>query len=256
MLLFATIAALFLSDASLYGHNLIGGEPVNPTDLVARTTVAIARQRSDDPRNGVEAQCSASLISNRFAITAAHCVKGSSGLRIVFETNTWIEQPRSAAIAAYAISPHYRDEYSKRTPIPRDNGDIALLRFEGGLPQGYEGARLIPSDYELKDGEVILLSGYGKSQRGDVPGDRIGLLRKGLARVKDAHYARTEISIEANPKWGAQNAGGDSGSPVFAIIDDKPYIFGVCNWGRNDQFSVFALVRAHLDWLRKAAESL
>ncbi|MBI3544333.1 MAG: S1 family peptidase [Deltaproteobacteria bacterium] len=234
------------------GEGLVGGEPVADGSPLARQTVALG-WRGD-------AFCSATIVAEDLVVTAAHCVRNSHDIEVLFETDTVSEKnPRRRPIVGYELAPGYDpdDEHpERRDPPPRNRADFALVRFTGGLPAGFNPAQLVPADHVFHDADEIELAGYGGTFDHTTPNDPVGILRAGHARLRDARFSPTELQIDASEESSSHNAGGDSGGPALVRIGGEPYLFGVCNWGRVGEFTVFALVRPRLAWMSEAAKRL
>ena len=235
-------------------NNLIDGAVVVKSDPLARFTVALGFAPTNNPDDGITPFCTGALVGDGLVITAAHCMQGARNTHVIFETNALAFHPQTAPVIAYEIPAEFKGGYDHAEPVPKDNHDVALVRFAGHAPAGSQPVEPVPPDYAVETGSWLTIAGYGHWSRTEEPEDKIGILRKAALRVLDAGYSSSEVAIDGSQ--GPQNAGGDSGGPALVSIDGRYFIFAICNWGRHDKFSIFAKVRPQLQWLREAAGHL
>lgn len=225
--------------------SIIGGSDATGTEDFAKTVVALYNVREGFI-------CTASILSNDILLTAAHCVSGAaSDTLVIFDKEAMgtlkavlqpivdkrggldeeglNEIPATAPIrraTAYTVSPIW--------PVKQNDllntGDIALVKFKGGLAPGFERAALLTSTEALANGQPVILSGYGTSD--GVKGTGSGLLRFVETTIKQVDYTKTEILIEQSLGKGACH--GDSGGPAYTVINGKKYVIGVTSRGVDD----------------------
>ncbi|MDX9732140.1 MAG: trypsin-like serine protease, partial [Bdellovibrionales bacterium] len=105
--------------------------------------------------------CTASILTDSILVTAAHCLESEpSALRIVFGTDFNARGAIIREVDAYQVSPLW--PYRQSAPI--NTGDIALVKFSGGLPPGYKRVNFVGDLNLLKDGMDVLIAGFGTSQ--------------------------------------------------------------------------------------------
>ena len=133
--------------------------------------------------------------------------------------------------------------------IPKNNSDIALLYFKGGLPSGFRPAHLFMSPQLLKTGTPVWIAGYG-------PISDSSTLTQVNTVIENQSYAATEFALLATPE--KRTTKGDSGGPAFVIINKQAYVFGVCNWGdaEPDHHDIYASITSHLNWIQSEAARL
>jgi secreted trypsin-like serine protease len=231
--------------------SIIGGKAARAGSMIASVTVAIL-----DLRRG--ASCTASILSNSIVLTAAHCVEGgrAADYRVVFDVN----MDNARAVQRKVTGFKYHVKWSRITPTQqKDLGDIAVLRFEGGLPAGYRVAPILKEAAAIKNGASALLAGYGLTDGINQTG--AGILRYVSVKIQDAAFSSTEVSL--NQRQGRGACHGDSGGPAY-VLDSKGNLglFGITSRGEKDPLdtcgveAVYTNMLAYKNWITVAANKL
>ena len=224
---------------------IIGGHTASKRSEIVATTVSLV----DTQRGSL---CTASILSEDVAITAAHCVGGAArAMQLSFGPETAAFETRP--VVDIAISPawsiHHQDEFN--------NGDIALVRFTGGLPAGAAAASLMKASHHLSDGEIVILAGFGIMK---ADGEGAGRLRTVDVKIAKAHCSDTEVSLDQEGRRGACH--GESGGPAF-IQDNRGglLLWGITSRGINDPSdscsgqSVYTRIQAYSRWINTVVRS-
>jgi len=200
--------------------DIVGGVDVRPMDPVSRSTVALY-----EPGPGGEGSlCTASVIGPHTAVTAAHCVSpGGSKPVLIFGNDVRSPQRELRPVSRVAVNP----AWTKRQGSGMDQGDIALVKFGGGLPPDYQPVPMLQSDRELKKGKPVTLAGYGISDAREKSG--AGILRKTKVRISSPRQGKSEMVLDQSRGRGACH--GDSGGPAFVEQRGEPVLAGVTNRG-------------------------
>ncbi|WP_413944365.1 S1 family peptidase [Bdellovibrio sp. HCB-162] len=248
-------------------EHIVGGEEITSLQSdIGKHTVAILA-------NG--GACTGTIIRKDLILTAAHCVhKVAFKNQIYFTLNmeeTMMEgDPRayvslvdpetgekfilhkSARLASKVIINDLYNESVEEASVENDSGDLALLKFEGGLPKGYEPARLLDNTKLLKKNVSVHIAGFGATDVGveeisEKDRHRYEMLGSSIvedegklyaisyaqgsqlktAQVKYEEEAPNEIVVLSQNENGAA-CSGDSGGPAFVKNDNGEYLlFGV-----------------------------
>ncbi len=104
--------------------------------------------------------------------------------------------------------------------------DIALVRFEGGLPRGYSAARL-PQQSRLCFSDFVVAAGFGLAVQ-PLPHQVIdtrgtGSLRKVRLKVKSVNYSAKEVYLDQSEQKGV--CMNDSGGPAYETTMIKFSLF-------------------------------
>ena len=191
---------------------IIGGEP----SIDRRSTVIV------DAIGG--GYCSGVALSPTTVVTAAHCI-GKAGNTVTVEGVTH-------AVTG-AIDPGYGG-------ITGDPDDIALMYVDGELPPPYVEL-YDPTNRAMCSG--LVAQGHGQNEHGIYKD-----LRESPYLVLSA-YPKTLITRQATP---GSICYGDSGGPIYAIVDGVPQLAGVTSltfypYCASESMHVHAW--GHRDWI-------
>lgn len=225
---------------------IVGGSSVGASDAVAKVTAALESKQGWI--------CTGTLIASDLLVTAAHCVEGSpSSLLVTFALNVDSPSAVRRQVLGYQTPPSWAN-----AATGADHGDIALVRFGGGLPKGYKVASLLPVSQKLAKGQSVLLAGYGVT--GMAPALGSGVLRKVSVNIAGS-LGKTEVVLDQTQGRGACH--GDSGGPAFVMSGSSLLVWGVTSRGYPDfapddckQKAVYTNMNAYRAWLTSSAEAL
>lgn len=266
---------------------IIGGEPVLDKVELSYSIVGIY----DSEEQGI---CTGSLIAPNLVLTAAHCINSNpSKMKIIFNVNLdkvigtknqLITMFYQRNVTDAKVNPVYLDPANEDKES--DVGDIALIKFEGDLPEGYHPAEILSDDSILKRGVDITVAGFGVSnvytepidpkkvkdlqdaiEYGEVycfdealtdcvtvemGGD--GLLRQTHALISSMQ--ETEFRLDESTGHGT--CSGDSGGPAYVTVDGKLYLTGVTSRGSAlcDDVGVYTNVVPYAEWISLTAPLL
>ena len=227
---------------------IIGGTDATGSEDFAKTVVLLYDKEAG-------AICTASIISDKLLLTAAHCVASApTSLYVVFGTN--IES--TDIIVRRAVTAVTTPAWATRAAQELNNGDMAMVGFVGGLPEGYKPAEMLSDLSVLKDGATVTLAGYGTSD--GVAGTGAGKLRYVDTTIQAVGYSESEILMEQSKGFGACH--GDSGGPAYVEVNGKRLVIGVTSRGVNDPenhcgvSSAYTSIPFYTEWIKKSAITL
>lgn len=225
-------ACLDGGDWSSHTLGLAGGkQEVAEESPVARVSVMFTT-RSTIGATG----CSATILDDAHALTAAHCTFGLDGVPdpvLVFATEVTAESTT-------------RDVVDFFTPSDDLEQDIAVLEFDGGLPEGAEAVVLAPK-LELAKTVDMIHAGYGIVSE-EVDGR--GTLRQTTGRF--------EASLSKGKRYRARGGAvcsGDSGGPDLMVGDGRLIQTGVHVSGDCDTIVISTDVRKYVDFIESTGAS-
>lgn len=257
MLPLVLFALVHLSHAHLF---IVGGDEITEKDPDSRTTVALLSQTAMG--TGI---CTGTIFTDTLIMTAAHCVTDEFGdelrpqqIKVIFENNLLdginsADVRESSGVVAHSL---WRGQYS----LGKDQNDIAILKFKGGLPLGYHKAKILMNQSALKNGQVTTLAGYGVTTMNN-GGLGSGVLRKVNTQIYKSNFSKTEVLLDQRAGKGACH--GDSGGPAIVQIGANRVVWGVTNRGYPEnapddckQFSVYTKIAAHKKFITQAVKDL
>lgn len=200
---------------------IVGGQSVGASDPIAAATVGIF---SPSPDGHSGSLCTGTLIGEKTAVTAAHCLEDGSPTQkpvMIFGSDLHAPNPIRRPITASIINPKYENHAGRGM----DQGDIAIVRIGGTLPEGYHPMPMAKTDNEISSGEKVTLAGYGISNAARKSG--AGRLRKTNVEVLNNRAGKSEMILDQSHGHGACH--GDSGGPAFIRENGRIEVAGVTN---------------------------
>ncbi|WP_415064132.1 S1 family peptidase [Bdellovibrio sp.] len=199
-------------------------------------------------------QCTASALTPRIILTAAHCVSSSATVHRI-ELPTADGKKAIYKVAKAIANPDYaKDGVS----------DLALMLLEISLPENIETLSLPPRDVDL-DLKKITAAGFGRVDgRKSVPGN-LGILR--TVELDVVSYSKTSATFHVDQTAGKGICQGDSGGPAMIDINGKTVVVGVVSKtrytpspdGDHDYCNFrgqYVNVQKYLDWIFATATQL
>lgn len=248
------------------------------------------------------ATCTGSLLPNSIVLTAAHCINNPRSTLIIFDASITkffqlvkegkMDEARAIArpVVLAAINGQYhsfnsrvrdliKEKVGQATAISeeqkreirdaigeiKDQGDIALLSFQGVKPAGYlESDLMKPSELSsITDGSQVMLAGYGIDDGPKKTGSNVLRMVDGIT-VSQSKFAATEVVVDQRNGKGACH--GDSGGPAYSrvMVNGRPVLklWGVTSRGYRDekndcsQFAIYTNAVAWNEWVTKASAAL
>lgn len=227
---------------------IIGGTDATGSEDFSKTVVVLYDK-------SLGALCTASILSDKLLLTAAHCVASEpTNLYVVFGTDV----NSTDIIVRRVVVAQQTPVWAARQNEELNTGDMAVVGFIGGLPEGYHAASLLTDSSQLKDGGAITLAGYGLSD--GVAATGAGKLRYVDTTIQQAAYSQSEILMEQSKGKGACH--GDSGGPAYVQVNGQRLLAGVTSRGVNDPnnqcnvSSAYTSVAFYADWIKQASALL
>lgn len=256
--MFLKFLMLVISVFAVKCFAIVGGEEVSEEDVMAHSVVAVL---------GNGQRCTGTVLTKHVILTAAHCIGVAfTGMTVAYGLDaTYTSSPREIRKGRFAIySPMYQ-------PGPTLNaGDLALIRIQGELPEGYYPMKLWPNT--VTGDQKLMVAGYGMSTPPEVGPDgraaggtiknQKSVLRMLEVAVENPQFSETEFSVlRRENQMGPCH--GDSGGPAFIRVEGVPYLIGATarendNVGKGlcIQSTIYTRVSSHREWIEKTTEIL
>ena len=193
------------------------GAVVGPSESGARFAdhLVMVLSRGGD-REGF---CTGIVLGRREVLTAAHCLRPTRDMAIVYRDANG--RPALIAVVAAEVHPLYR---ANAIAERRVSIDMALIETETPLDPRFAPPRLADGDGPAVGDEAIL-AGFGIAREGTPSSG--GALRSARLKVR-APLSRILLWAEDGAAAGAGACGGDSGAPLF--LADGETVAAIVAW--------------------------
>ncbi|KRZ88594.1 Transmembrane protease serine 9 [Trichinella sp. T8] len=219
---------------------------------------------------GFSQMCGGSLISldgknsTCLVLTAAHCVKLGNRYKEPGDILVAIRQNHLKHARNEAIFFHVKNYVSHFFHEDSLENDIAILRLEKWvLFTKYVRPLCLPSaNMRLPIGEECYAAGWGRTNVEKEEGMlKIVKMRLQMSKFCPRPFIQEKMLCAGNLGGGHDVCNGDSGGPLFCMVGDRFYLFGIVSFGYNDcalqgASSAFVRVTSYLDWIEKTAITL
>lgn len=253
-------------------NNIVGGTSVAASEDIAKTTVQIFTVQTKRDATGAlritgVAGCTGSLLANDIVLTAAHCTTDNPNYILLYFSTQAPDMKQ--LMASVNTNPLIRRVVGGKvgTNWPRltetqqsDWGDIALLKFKGGIPQGYQPAQLLPSDAELKAQQAVTLAGFGLTDGvRNIQSDR--LLKVDIT-ILNPSYSRSEMVVDSGNGKGPCH--GDSGGPAYVNVNGQRFLAGITSRAESQTDpkgqcigdTIYTRTQPYSAWIKSSMQTL
>lgn len=235
------------AESTLLTQGIVGGTRVAPTSKDSKNAIMIY---SGDQL------CTATAISPRVLLTAAHCLTGPADQTVAFvgtslSCGSGFNSLRDRLlVSGYVVHEKYHEDANSQE---FSVNDIALVFLAEDLSPSYPIFK-ITNPAAVADTGPLYFWGFGDIRNGTSAG--AGILRK--TEVSENDY---EVLLERKKVLVRQNKGhgichGDSGGPAFVTVDGHLEILGVNSFieGANEAeacngISYLTLANSFRPWL-------
>ena len=209
--------------------------------------------------------CGATIISDRWLVTAAHCTKESDPAEDADPASSTVRvgqiqnSQSSAQGTLYLLSAIINHPDYNPNDIS-DGADITLLLTQTAmaLSSTVHPACLPQNNLCLEYGSDVYVSGYGTTSSGGSLPSNLRWVDVKIVSWDDCSSSygngrSYNLTCAGFDQGGKDSCQGDSGGPLVAKISDVYYLYGVVSYGSGcaapDYYGVYSTVTAHLRWI-------
>ena len=243
----AILSSLVLATPTIFAQDkIVGGEPV--TSLSEAPYMA-----------SLAGVCGASVISNKWLLTAAHCAG-------------YFSKVKTGVLNLKDAGNNYKVKRVIKHPAYDANSmanDFALVEIEGSMALGRKvsAVKLATPDFESRGNQAPGLDstvyGWGLTSEGGAVSDKLNKVVVPLVSNEEANSAEAyngaidDTMIAAGYAGGGKDScQGDSGGPLVVFDEsNQPVQVGVVSWGqgcaRANKYGIYSKVSVAYDWIKK-----
>ncbi|XP_016375881.1 suppressor of tumorigenicity 14 protein homolog [Sinocyclocheilus rhinocerous] len=208
--------------------------------------------------------CGASIISEQWLVTAAHCVQDDAKIKYS-QPGTWEaylglhtqrEKQKATKKLLKQIIPH--KNYNSHT---YDN-DIALMELDSPVTFSATIRPIcLPTATDVfPAGETVTISGWGATREG---GSGATVLQKANVRIINSTVCDELMNGQITSRMtcagvlsgGVDACQGDSGGPMTILSNERMYLAGVVSWGdgcaRKDKPGIYTNMPKFRAWIKE-----
>jgi hypothetical protein len=190
------------------------GADAMQTRIVNGAICETGRSPAVEIRNNGSQHCTGVYIGPGIVLTAGHCVHGTTCSNLTVS---------GVAVSSCTLHPNY----DANAQNGFEDHDVALLFLSGNLDANIAPVATTPA---LTVGTKFLIAGFGRNET-EVTGGNLQDFRAGFNTVSSLTDGGITATFDYSDKNQANSCNGDSGGPLFALLNGVYTVYGTVSWG-------------------------
>lgn len=206
--------------------------------------------------------CSATLLSKRYFLTAAHCLgEGDSVSSFLSQGQGYF--PRLDALQDGQLTYQNISFKILAHPLYRHssfNNDIAVGYLSEESPEGYSGAEILPDSSVLLPQVPLTLVGFGRTSH---TSSVAKYFYQTIRKMNGVHHTPSQNAMMSFTHFDEQFAcQGDSGGPAYVEYNGTTYLAAIAEgeigmgWCGDKNINFYTLVGSYEPWIKWAQNTL